>query len=369
MTAESPRVLIVGTYGGGGVHQYVEEQHRRLSDRLSVSSYDMRMPPAGSGATWFVYSVLLGLWAAILFPFRRRPDIVHVHTSHRFSFYRSSLYVLFAAYVWNRPVVVHVHGSSFDEFVATDSRALAWYQSVVFDASDRVVVLSPHWRDVVATRTDEESIHVLPNAVEPSSYDPEFGADPPRLVFVSNMIDRKGVAELVEAVDRLATSTDRPFEAEFAGKGPLSSSVEELAAEHENVTYHGYVSEQRKRELLSEGSIYVLPTYAEGLPIAMLEGMAGGNAVVSTTVGSIPEVIGDENGILIEPGDVDELHDALETLVTSPERVEGMGRQNRRQIEQRYSWEEITDELLEIYGREVPALEGRGAGSSSDVVV
>ncbi|MEY7849614.1 glycosyltransferase family 4 protein [Natrarchaeobius sp. A-rgal3] len=369
MSADSTRVLIVGTYGGGGVHQYVEEQHRRLRERVSVSSYDMNMPPAGSGAGWFVYSVLLGLWAAVLFPFRRRPDIVHVHTSHRFSFYRSSFYVLFAASVWNRPVVVHVHGSSFDEFVATDSRLLARYQSIVFDASDRVVVLSPYWREVVATRTDEASIHVLPNAVEPSLYDPEFGGSVPRLVFVSNMIDRKGVAELVAAADRLASSTDRSYELHFAGKGPLSSSVEALAESHENVTYHGYVSEARKRELLSEGSIYVLPTYAEGLPIAMLEGMAGGNAIVSTTVGSIPEVVGDENGILVEPGDVDDLHDALETLIASPERVESMGRQNRRRIEERYSWEEITEELLEIYSREVPALEGRGAGSSSDAAV
>ncbi|RQG97184.1 glycosyltransferase family 1 protein [Natrarchaeobius chitinivorans] len=369
MSADSTRVLIVGTYGGGGVHQYVEEQHRRLSDRVSVSSYDMEMAPAGSGVGWFVYSVLLALWAAIRFPFRRRPDLVHVHTSHRFSFYRSSFYVLFAAYVWNRPVVVHVHGSSFDEFVTTESRVLARYQSLVFDASERVVVLSAYWRDVVSTRTDEESIHVLPNAVEPSSYDPEFEVDLPRLVFVSNMIERKGVAELVEAIDRLESTVDRPFEVHFAGKGPLSSSVSDLADAHENVIYHGYVSEERKRELLSEGSIYVLPTYAEGLPIAMLEGMAGGNAIVSTDVGSIPEVIDDEHGRLVEPGDVDELHDALQSLVESPERVEQMGRQNRTQIEEQYSWEEITDELLEVYSRELPELRAHRADRSTDAAV
>lgn len=354
MAPDSTRVLIVGTYGGGGVHQYVEEQHRRLADRLDVESYDMAMPPAGSGIRWFLTAVLMGLWAAIRFPFRSPPDVVHVHTSYRFSFYRSSLYVFVAAYVWRRPVVLHVHGSSFDEFVDTDSRILAWYQSVVFGASDRIVVLSAYWREVVTTRADRERIVVLPNAVEPANYDPETGHDVPHVVFVSNMIDRKGVTELVEAIDDLQHRPDLEFRASFAGSGPRSGAVEELAQRHETVTYHGYVSEERKRSLLSEGSIYVLPTYAEGLPIAMLEGMAGGNAVISTTVGAIPEVIGEENGLLVEPGDADDLRAALETLLESPDRVSRMAERNRELVLERYSWEEIIEELLRLYARELP---------------
>ncbi|MFP8954774.1 glycosyltransferase family 4 protein [Natrialbaceae archaeon A-arb3/5] len=372
MSADSIRVLIVGTFGGGGVHQYVEEQHRRLSDRFAVSSYDMLMPPAGSGIRWFAYSVLLGLWAMLRFPFRSRPDIVHVHTSHRFSFYRSSFYVLFAKRVWGRPVVLHVHGSSFDEFVATDSGALARYQSLVFGASDRIVVLSEYWREVVSERADEETIHVLPNAVEPEGYEPSFDEpaddadEVPHVVFISNMIDRKGVTELVEAVDELESSTDRPFRVSFAGKGPRSEQVTELADRSETVDYHGYVSEERKRSLLSEGTIYVLPTYAEGLPIAMLEGMAGGNAIISTDVGSIPEVIDDENGRLVEPGNVEQLHDALQSLVESPDTARRMGERNRRAICDRYSWEQITDELVGIYSRELPELTPPPSAASTE---
>ncbi len=358
------RVLIVGTYGGGGVHQYVEEQHRRLQDRVSVESYDMAMPPAGSGLWWVLRAVAMGLWAALAFPFRSRPDIVHIHTSHRFSFYRSSLYVLVAKYVWRRPVVVHVHGSSFDEFVDTDSTLLARYQSIVFAASDRVIVLSEYWKDVVAMRTDRDRIIVLPNAVEPDNYEPTLDHETPRVVFVSNLIDRKGVSEFVAAIDELQHEYE--FHVDIAGKGPLAGQVEALADRHDDVTYHGYVSEEQKRSLLSAGSIYVLPTYAEGLPIAMLEGMAGGNAVVSTTVGSIPEVIDDDHGLLVSPGDVDELRSALATLLDSPDRVRTLGEQNRAAICDRYAWDEIVDELLRLYDQQISkATLNTGLGSTN----
>lgn len=349
MAADSTNVLIVGTYGGGGVHQYVEEQHRRLSDRLSVESYDMAMPPSGSGIWWFIKGLLMAFLAAAKFPFRSPPDIVHVHTSYRFSFYRSSFYVFVAKYVWRRPVVLHVHGSSFDEFIDTESRVLAWYQSVVFDTSDRVIVLSEYWRDVVATRADRERITVLPNAVEPDNYDPALNHETPHIVFVSNLIERKGVPELVSAIDRLKQDGDRDFRVSVAGDGPLSDRVEALADRYGDITYHGYVSEEQKRSLLNNGSIYVLPTHAEGLPIAMLEGMAGGNAIVSTTVGSIPEVIGDENGVLVSPGNVDELQAAIATLIDSPDQVREMSERNRAEICDRYAWDAIVEELFEVY--------------------
>jgi glycosyltransferase involved in cell wall biosynthesis len=95
--------------------------------------------------------------------------------------------------------------------------------------------------------------------------------------------------------------------------------------------------------------VFVLPAHAEGLPIAMLEGMAGGNAIVSTTVGSIPEVVDERSGILIEPGDVEGLTDAIGELIASPERTGRMARRNRELIEAEYSWATATDRLEEMY--------------------
>ena len=348
--AGQTEVLVLGALGNrGGVQQYIQEQCDRLDDDVDVSTYDVYSPGYDYGLGWLVRTVLLTAWALVRFPFRRRPDVVHVHSSFRFAFYRASPYVLIAAYLWRRPVVLHVHGSSFDEFVATDSWLVGALQSVVFDACDRIVVLSPYWREVLSMRADEDKLVVLPNAVDADEYDPQFDADPPRIVFVSTLIERKGVPAFVEAVESLAASATEEFAVDVAGDGPLSDQVEALATRHEEVTYWGYVSEQRKRELLSEGSIYVLPTHAENLPIAMLEGMAGGNAVVATPVGGIPDVVGPENGYLVEPGNPDALADALSSLLSAPRTVESMARRNRDLVAAEYDWTVATDRLVELY--------------------
>lgn len=344
-------LLVVGPAGGvtGGVARYVTEQCRHLPAEVTTTVYDDGTT-GGSLRSRAPSKAFAALRRAIGFPLQSRPDIVHVHCSHGLSFYRAAFYVLVASHAWNRPVVLHVHGSSFDDFVRTDSTVARRFQSVVFDAADAVVVLSEYWRRVLADRVPEERLRVFPNAVDASQYDPSFESDPPTVAFVSNHIRRKGIRELVEAVDRLQRDDDVPtFRTRIAGSGPESDHARRLADRYETVEYLGYVSEREKRALLEDASIYVLPTYAEGLPIALLEGMAGGNAVVSTDVGSIPEVIGSENGRLVAPGDVDQLTAALRDLVSAPDTVESMGRTNARLVREEYSWSTAAARLTDLY--------------------
>lgn len=351
---DNVEVLIVGPSrsGGGGVNRYITEQCRHLPDHVGTRVYNVAVPQ-GNGAVRFCLATLIALKQMLLFPFRRPADVIHVHSSHWYSFYQSSWYVLFAALVWRRPVILHVHGSSFDEFLETDSVPVRLLQSVVFRASDVVVALSDSWAELLERRVDPRKVTVLHNAVDVSEYDPSFSVSPMRMSFVSNHIRRKGVEELVGAIDQLAEGMS--VDITIAGKGPLSHLVEDLADSRSGVEYVGYVSEERKCEILNESTVYALPTYAEGVPIAILEAMAGGNAIVSTDVGGISSVVGENNGVLVEPGDADELADALRTLLADPERVQSMARESRRRVEAAHSWEKVTADLVELYDSLAPS--------------
>jgi glycosyltransferase involved in cell wall biosynthesis len=360
-------VLLVGPAGHrtGGIAHYVTRQHALLDGPVRSRVHDTATPAPerpvrlagllGAERAVFWHKCLRTLRALARYPFRRRPDLVHVHASDDLSFLRAGLYVLLSALLWRVPVVLHVHGPTFDEFVADARLPLSWFQSLVFRQSDAVVVLSDYWADSLAGRVADEKLLVLPNAVTPSDFDPQYDADPPRVVVVSNLVPRKGITELFAAIDSLA-GEGVEFEFVLAGDGPLRPDAEALAERHAAVTYHGYVSEAEKRRLLSEGTITVLASHAEGLPFALLEGMAGGNAVVATRVGSIPEVVGAENGRLVAPGDAEALARALGELLADPETAREMGRRNRTLIEERYAWDHVTARLAALY-RELVAAE------------
>ncbi|OYR46152.1 glycosyl transferase [Halorubrum sp. Hd13] len=347
-------VLVVGTFGGGGIHHYIDNLIVHLPDELSAATYDMRSDPNGDGVRWLLTSIVASIVAAVRFPIRRRPDLVHVHSSYAFSFYRAAFYVFVVDALWRRPIVFHVHGSSFDTFLERDSRLVRFLQSAVFERCDRIVVLSEYWRRELETRAPDRKLVVVPNAVDPDRFDPEYDHDPTRLTFVSSLIPRKGVRELIDAVDRLSSEGPPGFELAIAGSGPLKDSVEDLAERHEHVTYHGFVSEREKCRLLSTGDVFVLPSHAEGLPIAMLEAMAGGNAIVSTTVGSIPEVIDDDGGVLVEPGDPTALADAIGSLARDDARVGRMARKNRDLVRDRYAWTAIAGRITRVYREVTP---------------
>lgn len=347
--SEITDVLIVGSNRGtGGIQRYIDQQDEHLSDRVTTRVYDTEVI-SGNGAVWVLLAILHTVYGALRFPLRRRPDVVHVHTAHWFSFYRASFYVLFSAYVWNVPVVLHVHGSSFDEFLRSHSTVAGLVQAAVFRSCSGVITLSEYWKELVEEHTGAERVYVVPNAVAPEKYSCSPAASVPTIVYVSHLSERKGAADLTTALPDLLERVD-DITVHIAGSGPYEDDVDELADRYDSVHYHGYVPEERKRELLADSSIFVLPSYAEGLPIAILEGMAAGNAIVSTTVGSIPEVISEDRGRVIEAGAPGTLTSTLESLCTANGTVREMAEANCTAIREQYNWEKVSSELMDIYG-------------------
>jgi glycosyltransferase involved in cell wall biosynthesis len=125
----------------------------------------------------------------------------------------------------------------------------------------------------------------------------------------------------------------------------------------------GIVDAETKEMLLMESSILALPSYFENMPNTLLEAMAAELGVVATSVGAIPEMLGNDGGILVNPGDLRALSDGLGKLLASPQLLEAQGKRNQEVLRRHYTMEAVEADLEVVY-REV----GDGRVSSLDNV-
>lgn len=140
---------------------------------------------------------------------------------------------------------------------------------------------------------------------------------PLRLVTVARLSPEKGLADLLAAV-ALLVATGRPVTLNIAGSGPDGERLAALVAElglGGHVRFAGFVPHGRALvAVLDEGDVFVLPSRSEGLPHSVVEAMARGLPVVATAIGGIPELLGDGSGVVVAPGDVPALAEAIGVL-------------------------------------------------------
>jgi len=138
----------------------------------------------------------------------------------------------------------------------------------------------------------------------------------------------------------------------FVGRGDISklSEICRKRGIEKNVKFLGTVSEEEKVKLYFSADIFILPSYAEGQPIAILEAMAAGLPVISTTVGSIPEVITKgEHGFLIEPGDYSSLAENIKLLLREDKLRNKIGQSNYEVAREKYDINRVFSEIARVY--------------------
>ena len=165
----------------------------------------------------------------------------------------------------------------------------------------------------------------------------------PRIVCVGRLTGQKGQLLLAEAVARLV-GEGVPIHLTLAGDGELRGAIEAVVAKHglqEHITITGWVSEAEVRRLIRESRGLVLPSFAEGLPVAIMEALAMGRPVVSTMIAGIPELVrgwgADRNGWLFPAGDVDAVADAIRELAAADcDTLTAMGRAGHQAVAVRH---------------------------------
>ena len=241
------------------------------------------------------------------------------------------------------------------------------YEKKLMKRSDALIAVSTYTRKELIDLydVDEEKIHVIYNGVDVQKFKPnrdrvglrrELGLDEEQKIIlcVGRLYHRKGLTTLLQSISKVVQKFDN-VKFVISGKGfkknkeNLLRLTEKLKIEN-SVMFLGYFPDEKLPDLYAASDIFVLPALYENFPFAILEAQSTGLPVISTNVGGIPEFLKDnKNGLLVEPGDPEQLAQKILILLQNPELAEKLGRRGRRLVEEKFAWPLITRQVVDLY--------------------
>ena len=280
-------------------------------------------------------------------------DLVHVHFSQWGSTARK-LIMCAACVMAGKPFVLHANGSRYDLFWRKLPRPARRVIRSVFRRCAAFIAVSKDWHEFYSRELGlrDTQIHLLHNPVQMPGEVPARSAGE-RVLFVSfgRIGERKGQFDVIRALAAMPPQVRARCRMLFAGDGEIDTA-RRLASElgvAANVEIRGWLDPRERDQLLAEADAFVLPSYNEGQPMALLEAMAWGLPPVTTPVGGIPEVVQSGiNGLLVTPGDVAEISAAMSRLIEDEPLRLTMGLKSRQRVEP-LRVERFMDRLREIY--------------------
>ncbi len=284
--------------------------------------------------------VMLFVWGLMQFFWRLssiKTDLVHIHFAERGSAFRKAI-AMPLALLFRKPVILHAHGSEFHTFYAKLPEWLKQVMAGIFRQCTYLIVLSESWKAFYTENLGlkPEQVAVLANPVEmPPTVPHRAGSDRVNFVFLGRIGQRKGAFDLIQAFSMLPSEQQSKSALILAGDGevePARQLIESLNL-GDRVTILDWINTQQRNELLAKAHVFVLPSYNEGLPMALLEAMSWGLPAITTPVGGIPEVIAQaETGLLVNPGDIQQLSDALQLLIANEDLRLSLGTNARARV-------------------------------------
>jgi glycosyltransferase involved in cell wall biosynthesis len=225
--------------------------------------------------------------------------------------------------------------------------------------ADIVIAVSHFARSQLMALVDEEhwaKMHVVHCGVDPSVFSPtprRRDGGPLRVLNISRLALTKGNAVLLEAIARLR---DQGVEAEavIIGDGVRREALEQFAEKlgiAGEVRFLGAVGQDRIPEHFAAADIFCLPSFAEGVPVVLMEAMAMEVPVVATAVMGVPELVEHgTSGLLVPPGRADAVADALAALAVNPERRAALGRAGRDKVLAEFDVNRSAERLRDLFG-------------------
>ena len=277
-----------------------------------------------------LYQMIYFAEATLLARYFRRNDIRHLHNHFADA---SANVALLAAELAEIPFSYTLHGP------AELYEPLKWALRQKTERAAFVACISHFARSQAMYFSDPEhwyKLRIIHCGVTPELYDhsgPGRENNKTELVFVGRLTAIKGLRVLLEAFGK-ALETDPELQLTLVGDGDDRAHLEDLAKPFGSaVRFMGYQSQADVAKTLTAADIFVLPSFAEGVPVVLMEAMASGKPVITSLVAGIPELVEDGvSGYLVPPGDAETLADRIVELAKTPAKRAEMGNLGRAKV-------------------------------------
>jgi teichuronic acid biosynthesis glycosyltransferase TuaC len=289
-----------------------------------------------------------------------RPHAIHAHMATPVGYVG-----LILKKKYHLPLICSLRGSDVHTYPNFGRLSMHLTAKVLSETDQLVSVSSALKTEVETIAKPKEEIKVVYNGCDINAFKfngrdrnairnkMQLSAQDKVIIFVGGIVRSKGIYELVNAFINLVNKY-KHLHLIILGNGPEYTTIKNIAffkGLTNKIHLAGNIPHDEISQWLSASDIFVLPSYNEGLPNAVLEAMACSLPVVATKVGGIPEAIEDgQSGMLILKEDTDSLRKAICHLLNNEELAKQMGRNGRRIVEQQFSWPKNAEKMLQIYG-------------------
>lgn len=284
----------------------------------------------------------------ILYAIKYNIQVVHIHTASKGSFYRKSIFIKLSK-IAKAKIILHAHGAGFQEFYKQSKRKK--YIRKTLKNVDKLIVLSNSWKEFYKTLIEENKIEVIYNSIDIPENIEKKKTNETQGIFLGRLGKRKGIYDLIDTVENLVKE-EYEFKITIAGDGEIEE-VKKIIHEKKLEKYFdvvGWISKEQREKLFEKAEFLILPSYHEGLPMAILEAMSRKIAVISTYVGGIPEVIkNEENGLLSNPGDLKALANHLRIVLKDKEKARNIANKGYETVKKQFNKVDLIHKIDEIY--------------------
>lgn len=347
----SQRIIMVGVFAGknapGGMASVIQTYRPYIEKLRYITSWK-------DTNKLFKFFIAIRAYFILFFTllFDKHIKIIHFHTAEKNSFWRKAQ-LLKLSKRFCKHTIMHIHAATFKDFYAEASETEKKNIRDILNLNTALIVLTNSWKEwFIKIGIPESKIIVINNIINYPRIEEKKNPDSKlHLLFMGELGDRKGIFDILKAI--IIHKEDLKDKLEFRICGNKNETLL-LDTITENgldsfVLFEGWVTGEKKIELENWADAYILPSFNEGLPIGILEAISYNNAIISSPVGGIPDIIKDkENGLLVTPGNIEEIFEAINTLIVDKKILEKFQNKNTELISDYYP-ETVIRQLSGLY--------------------